>query len=600
MSPTTRPRSSTALPIATTCVIAAAILLPGCSGAPATREEAKGSDTPRATLTRSPTRRLDAIVGSTLVVPIDETLSFVTPATKVTLDDGTIVKSSIHRVLVQVQLPGPGDTAPDQWMPVPGVWSSVAVDQRGDVASGVAVFTLELPESAAGQGLVIDGRRFAVNWIPEPGRLPVAQEGAEIDPWLPGAPPSAADRTFLLSAAVPEARSPLTRWRYRLLVDGLRPDAPGEVAFADPIIEAISKQNEDRWRVALSWLWAANPDLSSRLKERLCAFVRFPGERSVPAWSTDHLSLDRLLMDLLDPLLTPGQRMGKAEIWLTEQPQMVGWIADDGGVLDAARNVVALAGVANLSGRTSMAWGERSDSAGEPDLIPLKPWSVAEVGVPLAPVTDEAGSRSIPRAVSLHAGRFSSDVPVIPGRMPAMPPGLRMDEFIPDWTLPTWSGSEPVRSRPEWSTAALLYQLPAGAGTPESPGVPGRWELYVQCRRAPTVGAEANECVRIHLGPPERPKAVLKVTVAGELTNELLTGELASADSIEVAASPDRWSFKLTIPSSAIEADGTVRIGVERIDAALRRTTWPRPSFPWQTSPARAAVSTSWWDRAQR
>lgn len=579
-------------------MLAVAATLFGC-GSGDGQTQPSSDPAPRPAVTRTLTQRLDAVSGSPLVLPVEDSLGRISARTRVTLDDGTPVPASLHRVLVHVSLPGPGDTAPDEWMPVPGVWSSVKVDERGDVPTGVAVLLLDLPPEAEGQGLVIDGRRFAVNWIPGPSRLPNAEPGSEVDPWRPAAASDAPGRTFLLSAAVPEARNPLTRWRYRLLTTGLRPTAGDEVKFEDPIIETIARQNEDRWRVALSRLWAADQDLSWRLKQRLCAFANFPDGRAVPTWCTDHASLDRLLTDLLDPLLSPAQRMGKAEIWLTEQPQMVGWISDDGGVLDAARNVVAIGGVANLSARTTMAWGERSDSPGQPDLLPLKPWSVTEVAVPLAPVMNETGDHSVAVSIAVNAGKFSSELPVLPGRLPVTPPGLRLENFVPDWTLPTWTGAEQVRVRPEWSTRALLYQVPS-EGNESATGSIARWELFVQCSRAASIGDESHECVRVFIGPADKPRAVLRVAIDGQVVTEGVEAELAPTRTTEIARSPDRWSFRLLLPASAVEPDGTIRLGVTRVDAALRRTTWPRASFPWQTSPARAAINTLSWDRSER
>jgi hypothetical protein len=106
--------------------------------------------------------------------------------------------------------------------------------------------------------------------------------------------------------------------------------------------------------------------------------------------------------------------------------------------------------------------------------------------------------------------------------------------------------------------------------------------------------------VRVFIGPADKPRAVLRVSIDGQVVTEGVEAELASARTTEIARSPDRWSFRLLLPASAVEPDGTLRLGVTRVDAALRRTTWPRASFPWQTSPARAAINTLSWDRTER
>ena len=194
------PRSFARMPHMLAALLVVAATLCGC-GSGDEQPRQSSDPAPRPAVTRTLTQRLDAVSGSPLVLPVDDSLGRISARTRVELDDGTPVPSSLHRVLVHVSLPGPGDTAPDEWMPIPGVWSSVKVDERGDVPTGVAVLLLDLPPEAEGQGLVIDGRRFAVNWIPGPSRLPNAEPGSEVDPWRPAAASVAARRRLTESGA---------------------------------------------------------------------------------------------------------------------------------------------------------------------------------------------------------------------------------------------------------------------------------------------------------------------------------------------------------------------------------------------------------------
>lgn len=571
--------------VAARVLCALACVLAGCAGSPTTPE-----DEPKVTVTRTTTQRLDVIAGGTLVLPLDGQLGSVRASSTITTDDGTPLKFSLHRIGVTVAAPGPGDVVPDQWLPAPGWWSSSPATSAERTQAGGVVLVVPLPAEIAGQGLRIDGRRYAVNWLPSPDRLVRSGVGAEVDPWRAILPADDAARATLLPLAQSEAESPLTRWRAQLLVNGLRPDEPELSPFEDRVIEALARQNEDRWRVAICWLWAADQFTSWQLKQRLCAWAQFP-DRAVPVWSTDHASLDQLLEQLLDPSLKPEQRVERAQEWLGEQPRMVAWIEDDGGVLDSSRHVVAVGAVANISDRATMAWGTRADVEIEPDLLPIVPWSVQIVGVPLGAVQNEAGEISLARSVTLHGGSESRTLSVLPGRVPVAPPGFTIETLLRDWTLQDWLAGRPKPPRPEWSTRALLYAAAA-------PGQSSRrWELLVQCNRRPMIGAEEHEVVRVFVGASDAPRAIFRVTPAGELVDELITGELAKVETIEILRTPERWSFRLALPSNAVEKDGTLRLGVSRVDAAGRRSSWPRPSFPWSTRPSRGALDVSAWER---
>jgi hypothetical protein len=51
------------------------------------------------------------------------------------------------------------------------------------------------------------------------------------------------------------------------------------------------------------------------------------------------------------------------------------------------------------------------------------------------------------------------------------------------------------------------------------------------------------------------------------------------------------------LPDNITDPDGAVRVAIERVDAAGRRSTFPRPQLPWQTEPGRVLIDTATWDR---
>jgi hypothetical protein len=447
-----------------------------------------------------------------------------------------------------------------------------------------------LPEVPEGEVLSVAGRSFSVNWLPPvTGLLRAAateDHAAVEDPWAP-VEPELANSAEALRLAADEARTPLGRWRYRLLVDGLNPShadrTDDPLTFADPAIEVIARQNEARWRVALAWLWSVDADLTRRLKLRLAAIARFPGGTLAPAWPTDHGRLDVLLADLLDPGATPRQRAMAAEEFLEELPSAVAWVIDDGGALDTQRQtVIATVGVTNLMDRASLAWLDLP--ADEPGgRSPPQPEAVAShaTGTLSLALRREGFSP----AIRANLSRWSRTLATVPVLTPATPPGLTLGPLFPEWTLETWSASAFPAPRAAWTTAALLTRVTDPATGAAS------WELLMECARVPGVGDETLERVSLEFGPPGA-RLRRDVSLSGTVTDA--SGAALAAVVVKVEAT--RWTFRVPLPSDAIERDGVLRLSLSRVDALGRRSSWPRPSLPWQASPARASIDTAAWE----
>lgn len=542
----------------------------------------------RVTMTASGLR-VDAVAGRTMVLEWTEALGELNQRSKASLSDGTALSMSLRRILVQPATLGPNEAGNGAWLGNPGVWRSVAVIDRDDAMTGTPLVFIDLPDHAGGKDIVVNDRVVRVNWIPRSIELPRASPPVEVDPWMPLISLIAEEqhRAVFAEMIASEARSPLSRWRHRLITDGLNPDHPEPKPFEDPAIEAIALANENRWQAALARVWSVDQDTQRRLKRRLCAIVDFGG-RSVPAWSTDSASLDALLSGLLDSSANAAEIKRLAERWINEGPRFVSWIADVGGVLDASRSPVAICGIANLDDKTIIGFGSRNDARTPPDLQPIRPWSTIDLAIPLAPIENEIGQLTYPSVITVHAGRESVDRPVMAVRWPLTPPRLELERnFFPDWSLDTWRDGREFSVRAEWLTDGSLYKAADGEKS---------WELLIACGRVPGIGSEENECVRIFTGPPDRAGRVLCVRPDGSVKDEKSPTELADFGRVQVVRTPSRWTFKIRIPESDIEPDGTLRLGITRTDAAMRRTSWPGPSFPWQRSPSRAALDTGAWN----
>lgn len=573
--------------------ITVVLVQPGCTS------KTKRVGSPEATFL---VQRIDAIAGTTLVIPLEDRSDLdmkVVP--RVRLDDGRTLEAHWYRVIVT--MPRDSDLAPGQgeWLPAPGVWSTYQLDDAGDFREravrnvGTRVMTVRLPTDASGQSLWVGQRRIPVRWLPALTSVLAQGEKGPFQPILT----DNASRLALLPLIRAESLTPIGRWRFRMLTDGLSPTAAAGVGltpvFDDPVIEAIAKQNEARWRIALALLWRSDADLAMRLMRRLTMIVDFAGV-AAPAWPMDQRMLDSLLSDLLDPHSPPEQLAVKVEDWIESQPRAAAWVDDDAGTEDVATShPIGSIAVCNLSDRATLAWiGSPHERAGA-NLIPLP---MGETRI--LTVRGEGTSSS---DLIANAGKWNRRLTIAACHAPVTPPGLQIGPLFPDFTLSSWtqaatdsgsSGRWPT-TRPEWATHAILQQR-------NEPG--SSWELYVECRGStpPIAGLPSSEeSVRIWLGARGSPISVLRVTSDGRVSDEAIRTDLAPTPAdVRVARTAGSWSFRIPIPARAIGANGVLRIALTRTDSMKRRSSWPRPMLPWQAEPGRAGLDLRAWDGLSR
>lgn len=556
--------------------------------------------------------RIDAIIGQTLVLPValEGPVSSRRPVA-VRLDDGRWLDAGLYWIGVRFPAAPPSDPVVGAWLPGPGAWTATPASASSRPSRlGSWAVVVRLPTDAIGQGIWIERQRTPLNWIPDPaivrwlgGERQGAGEGGTRAP--PAAHPISPE---LERFAAPDRQSPVWRWRYLLLTSGLRdtggPGGPALQPFEDPVIEALARQTEARWRAALDWLAVADPALAERLARRLVTTIDFGAGVVAPAYPSGQRELDRLLADLMDTSLDPVRRAQSAAAWLGSLPRAVGWVIDDAGLRDGATgSAVATVGVANLDERSTLAWAASEVGAGTPDLLPLEAFSAQPIQTVVPTRPADAGSSPLaePAAVGIHAGAWKTVGAVAATPLSGAPPGARLGPTLPDWTMETWLAGTPLLDvvDPAWTTAALVHKSPS-PGVEATDGEPSPlWSIYVECRapEGDRGAGESAETVRVWLGPSGAPVSVLRVSSDGAVVDELaidqgLTGPLAGA---RVERQPDRWTCRLPIPRGAIEPDGTLRIGFSRTDSRGLRTAWPRAMLPWQTEPGRGAVDTSAW-----
>ncbi len=542
---------------------------------------------------KSAESRVHVVVGHTLVMPVSlEGAITPTKSVPARLDDGRKIAAGLFWVGLSAE------QANASWLPPAGKWTSTPSSAgKLPAGGGTWVVVTDLPSDAIGQGLWFGNQRTALNWLPSPEHIRPREASPDLDTPLG----SMANSPTLLRIAESAARSPITRWRHRLMTTGLgaRGDGSGSTdRFTDPVLEALACQMEVRWQVALTTLWAADPSVAELVKKRLVNVVNFGEGVIAPAWPVDESDLDTLLADLLNARLQPAQQVDRARAWLESQPAAAAWVMDDGGQRDAMTGqVVATIGVANLTDREVTGWTSAAPDEPPSDLVPIKSQAAASLIASLSPVAD--GALELPKRtpvtttqVQVNVGRWSELRPTFLRPTGVFPPGLRLEPLRREWDMLTWiGGGAPAPLEDAWAGGALLCRAAVNgdaAGRQE-------WVAFVECR-SPVFGQE--EKIRLWVGAFGAPSAIINVGSDGSVKDEIAVrqGLGAGVAGLVVSRQGDTWTAHIPIPERCIERDGTIRIGLQRTDAIGRRSSWPRPMLPWQNEPGRITVNTSTWD----
>lgn len=569
--------------------------------------------------------RLDAIAGRTQVVPIgDEWLSDLrvdaSGAVAAVFEDGTRCPVRLHELRVIPSPVGIDDLNADRWLPLPGIWVDRPLTRtdlttfRAGPASRL-VLVIDVPEGRPGSTIRFRTKQIDVNWLTS------AEDSARSNPklldaggpWEPTMSLELATSKNFAALSWPESRNPLGRWRYRMLTDGLRPlhqSVGSSKAFESGVAEAIARQNEDRWAVALARLWEDDSGLCERLRRALTSVVDFGNSVIAPAWPSDHAPLDELLYAVLDPRATPRSRTQSVERWLDRRAPAVAWIVDDAGLSDStAEGRVATIGIANLAMLSTLAWTTSSESTEDkPVLTTLEPGKTLQI--PLRPPAGVGAAG--PRVPQAHLGTWSKELPVAWEATPVTPPGLTIGPMLRDLSMDHWMHGRAAVAPDAWSARGMLQ-----ARTFEGPNQSGpTFEIVLTCTfdQAKTDGAsrgsaEATEdAVRFYFGPFGNPRSVLRVNRAGQVAEEARRTDIIETpqvrSSVSGVASQDggagTWSIRLPVPKECIASDGTLLVSVVRSDSSGRRTSWPRAMLPWQHEPGRAAIDTRAWTTGRR
>ncbi|MBL8763443.1 MAG: hypothetical protein JNM07_04155 [Phycisphaerae bacterium] len=368
------------------------------------------------------------------------------------------------------------------------------------------------------------------------------------------------------------------------------------------------------WRAALARLGSASPELLARVRGRLTTMLDIGPGVTAPGWDPRGEESDALLASLLAAGTDTGELAGRAETWLESCPSCLVWVVDDGGipVVGGVGGITTLA-VANLTGERMAARAGSGPAGahegGEPRSI--GPSSVAFLTATGPAVGGAEGERVF---VRVRAGRKTYEREILPTAIRARPPGVALGPLLADWSLASLhaqgkgessAAQDPPLLAP--ATTALLHADPDASAPAASDGTPGAWLIYVECAGVDGGGSsDGPDVVRVWLGPYQAARNVLRVTSDGLVRDErelireargeaTSTGGAETDRRVRVSRTARGWSAWIPVPAGAIDADGVLRVGLERSVAGVGRGSWPRPMLPWQREPGRALIDTRAW-----
>lgn len=440
-----------------------------------------------------------------------------------------------------------------------------------------------IPPEERPRSLDIGGARIALDWREAPpGRAPVSKDARQ------GAPAGLGGLRALLA---PTRADPEARWRTRLLADRLAEssvDLGPDPVLPHPALEALARQQEDRWRVALARLRAADAALADRVVFALTRIVVLDNAHAFPAWCEAPIGGQGGAVSadaLRDGLLDAGSReaVSLAEAWLAAQPSAQAWIEDDAtSPPDETGAVRVRIGVANLLPQPVTA------------SIGIVASGLAGVGAapPVEMVSLRTGEASrhvvrVPAGAAVEA-RVGEATLLLSPRAPskAAPPGARIGPLVLGRSAKALlAGAEVIPTSEARATGALRRRATdAGPGAADD----SPWELVLTL-----AGVAPTESVLVSMGPSDAPLASIRARPDGYALDEA-RGSAAKPRAIQSRREGGEWTVAVPIPRRAIIEGRWLLLGVRR-ESPEGVSSWPRPCFPWDGAVGRAAIDLSGW-----
>ncbi|MDP1662586.1 MAG: hypothetical protein Q8L55_11795 [Phycisphaerales bacterium] len=403
------------------------------------------------------------------------------------------------------------------------------------------------------------------------------------------------DFTPQQQAAVAEAlRAPLAtpgdHWRAALLLRAMNPSTPAAADFEPAALNTLARQQGDMWAGAIGRLARADTPVALQVARRLVQVAYLPTSDRSGGWGVLWCDADPRFLDSLISA-PPGASVTAAKSFLAGQPQALAWVVDDAGLRDpfsgGPRSTLGLISLSEQRTNAAVAFGDRPPG----DPVPLRPLIGQALGG--AGGQDQRGG---PVVATMTAGPVSIAVPVGSTPVAASPPGVLIGPFFADWTLRSFRDQQPRRTD---GIAGSLVPSAGAGGVSGGAGTPAAgWTLYLECRGA--LGDDVDgERLRVWVGPSAAPTVAIDVSPLEAASVRDVDVRVDSAPSVPVVIGriAGGWCATVSLPATAVDSSGLLRIAVEHLNSAGMRSSWPRPMLPWQPEPGRLAIDAAAWNR---
>lgn len=559
--------------------------------------------------------RIDAVVGQPIVIRLRvDKLIEIRDGLVVKLDDSRTIESAVFWVGFEPATNEPGWTSPPSFIHATRARAAMMItaEQR---SPGAWYAYIPIPLDAVGQGLWIQGERYELNWLPDPARALLEAHDGDIEAFFaPSHSREILNAESVHLAITQLARSPLTRWRARLLLDGLDPEARfipigaqraegylsdlhDEVintSETEAFLEALAIQNEIRWQIILGRIWLIDPQLADRLKEALTRVVLF-GDHPMPMWVSSQSKSDGLAHDLLSPWVDDELRAKRARAWLDSLARAAVWVVDDLGNLSPETSrfspTLGFVSFPPEPGDSLVridAPGARSvlETIGNESMHDL------QLATPEPAVLD--GQTTVPtHQIRIRIGHAEFTRPGISGPITATPPGVRIGPLKRDWTMDALMESNPNAEAIPPSGRTALGVLYRDAPPDEADERVG-WTLILQC--ATDEAGVDRDRLMVWTGAYGHPRAAWSIARDGSI-NHLGGSVVGIADPrVTISTQENQWTAQITFPRECIRDDLLLTLGIERTDDDGYHSAWPRRMTPLQHEPGRLILDVSRWD----
>lgn len=520
-----------------------------------------------------------AIPGRTLVLDANATDRLDMPLT-VRTDAGAPVPASLYAWRATGRPDGWLGTRPEHVIrPLTGrtgADAALAPDER-------LLLACVIPPGERPEALDFAYSRAVLEWREAPSGRAAVVSGSrqEVAPGLGG----------LLALLAPARSDPSSRWRTRLLADRLAEsgvDLGPDPVLPHPALEALARQHEDRWRIALARLRAADAALADRVVFALTRIVVLDNAHAFPAWSDAPVGPRGGAVGgdaLRDGLLDAGAReaVSLAEAWLAAQPAAQAWVEDDAvSPPDETGAVRVRIGVANLLPQpvTASIGAVASGLGGVGAPKPVEMVSLR---------TGEASRHvvRVPAGAAIEA-RVGDATLLLSPRAPhkAAPPGARIGPLVLARSAAALLAGAAVIPPIEARATGVVRRRATDTGPGAADDSP--WELVLTI-----AGVAPTESVLVSMGPTDAPLASIRARPDGYALDEA-RGSTAKPRAIQSRREGGEWTVAVPIPRRAIIDEKWLLVGVRR-ESLEGVSSWPRPCFPWDGAAGRAAIDLSGW-----